>query len=67
MFFKNKSHTQILRDAGWDPQRVPDSDILIPSILAAQRLSQVKRLRDPVTGKMKLEETELLLEQRSPA
>jgi hypothetical protein len=60
MFFKNKSHTQILREAGWDPERIPDSDILFPSILAAQRLSQVKRLRDPATGKMKLEETELV-------
>ncbi|CAH0023625.1 unnamed protein product [Clonostachys rhizophaga] len=60
MFFKNKTHTQILRDAGWDPQRVSDSDILIRSILAALRLSRVKRLKDPVTGKMKLEETELV-------
>ncbi|CAG9953236.1 unnamed protein product [Clonostachys rosea f. rosea IK726] len=60
MFFKNKSHTQILREAGWDPERIPDSDFLIPSILAAQRLSQVKRQRDPVTEKMKLEESELV-------
>ncbi|CAG9988105.1 unnamed protein product [Clonostachys byssicola] len=60
MFFKTKPHTQILREAGWDPERVPDSDVLFPSILAAQRLSQLKRLRDPVTGKMKVEETELV-------
>ncbi|CAH0053890.1 unnamed protein product [Clonostachys solani] len=60
VFFKTKPCTQVLRDAGWDPERIPDSDIVIPSILGAQRLSRVKRLIDPVTGEMKLEETELV-------
>lgn len=63
--FKQKSGLLIYRLADWDPDRVPDSDIDPMSALGMIRLSQTRRVRDPVTLAWRLEETELVKRTRA--
>ncbi|KAL6902502.1 hypothetical protein GGI43DRAFT_422180 [Trichoderma evansii] len=63
--FKQKSVLLMYGSADWDPDRVPDSDIDPKSALGIIRLSQTKRVRDPVTSVWRLEETELVKRTRS--
>jgi len=49
-FFKTKSLLQIYRDAEWLPDRVPDDEIEMPSVLGCVRLSQTKIVQELETG-----------------
>lgn len=59
-FFKTKSALMMYYDANWEPERIPDSAIRIPSVLYMLRLSETKRVTDPLTGEKRLDETELV-------
>ncbi|KAK4210691.1 hypothetical protein QBC37DRAFT_447678 [Rhypophila decipiens] len=60
MFFKAKSDLLLYYQANWDPDRVPDAELYLGSVLLGFRLSETKRIIDPATGEPKLEETELV-------
>ncbi|KAI7604084.1 hypothetical protein KC343_g14238, partial [Hortaea werneckii] len=64
-FFTVKSELMKYFDAGWVPQRIPDREVRIPSLLFAARVNQTERIVDPATGEKKLKDTELV--QRSRA
>ncbi|KAI0506199.1 hypothetical protein F5B22DRAFT_470697 [Xylaria bambusicola] len=59
-FFKTKSYLMACYAAGWNPDRIPDSDIPMPSLLGVYRISQAKHITDPATGKKRLEDTYLV-------
>ncbi|KAM0479946.1 hypothetical protein ACHAPX_004524 [Trichoderma viride] len=63
--FKQKSSLAMYGSAGWDPDRVPDSDVDPLSALGLIRLSQTRRIRDPVTSVWRLEETDLVQRARA--
>lgn len=59
-FFTLKPNLILYREAHWNTERIPESDITIASILALMRLSQTKQFIDPDTGKRRFEPTELV-------
>ncbi|KAK2867893.1 hypothetical protein FQN49_003366 [Arthroderma sp. PD_2] len=63
-FFKTKSMLTLHREAGWISERIPDSELAVTSVLALVRMAQVKRVKDPVTGEMVLESTDLVQRAR---
>ncbi len=58
--FKTKSALTMYHDADWAPEKIPDNDIRIPSLLYVVRLGEVKRTTDPISGKVTLDETPLV-------
>lgn len=60
IFFTLKPNLILYREANWNPERVPERDITIGSLLGMMRLSQTKQFFDPKTGKRRLEPTELV-------
>ncbi|KNG89764.1 hypothetical protein ANOM_002006 [Aspergillus nomiae NRRL 13137] len=64
-FFQAKSFLRLYRAARWVPDRIPDEDIPIPSILGLFRLTEAKRVTDPVTGRIALEDIDLVKRARS--
>lgn len=60
MFFTFKPNLILCREADWNPELVPERDITVGSKLGIMRLSQVKQLVDPKTGKRRFEHTELV-------
>ena len=64
-FFKTKSALVMYSDVDWVPEKIPDGEIRIPSLLYMVRLSETKRVVDSLTGEKRLEETTLV--QRSKA
>lgn len=59
-FFKTKSALVMYHDAAWVPEDIPESEIRFPSVLAMVRLSETEKVLDPITGKERLKETELV-------
>lgn len=59
-FFKTKSVLIMYYDAQWIPDRIPDSDVPIPSLLYVLRLSDTGRDTDPTTKEQHLRETNLV-------
>ncbi|KAJ2996581.1 hypothetical protein NUW58_g928 [Xylaria curta] len=64
-FFKTKSYLMACHGAGWNPDRIPDSDILMPSMLGIYRISQTKHIADPITGQKRMEDTDLVNRARA--
>ncbi|KAJ6784219.1 hypothetical protein PWT90_01797 [Aphanocladium album] len=64
VFFKRNSFLLQLNAAGWNPDRIPDSEVTVPSTLALHRISQNKPITDPVTGKRRMEDTYLVKKAR---
>ncbi|KAI1112357.1 hypothetical protein F5Y14DRAFT_442694 [Nemania sp. NC0429] len=64
-FFKTKSYLMACHAAGWNAERIPDSDIPMPSLLGGYRISQTKHTVDPITGQKRLEDTELVNRMRA--
>ena len=58
--FRTKTALMMYYDADWSPERIPDKEIRIPSVLYMVRLSETKRVTDPLSGHTKLEDTELV-------
>lgn len=58
-FFRKKSTLVILREAGWNIDRIPDADISFSSVLGMLRITQAKHITDPVTGKKRMKQTEI--------
>lgn len=59
-FFTLKPNLILYREAHWNTERIPESDITISSMLALMRLSQTKQFIDPDTGKRRFKRTELV-------
>lgn len=59
-FFKSGSLLRVLHKAEWDLDRIPDEDIPFPTMLGFIRIAETKKTRDPITGKMKLAENDLI-------
>jgi len=49
----------MLYDAGWVPEKIPDADVRLQSILYMMRVVNTERVTDPKTGERRLKETEL--------
>ncbi|KAH8802625.1 hypothetical protein F5884DRAFT_802467 [Xylogone sp. PMI_703] len=64
-FFTQKSLLRLFAEADWIPERIPDEDIHLMSVLSMARLSQTKIITDPETGKRVLDSTELVKRARS--
>ncbi|KAK5993725.1 E2 ubiquitin-conjugating enzyme 7 [Cladobotryum mycophilum] len=64
-FFKQKSNLVLYREADWDPDRIPESDIQPWCFLSMIRISQTKSFIDPVTGERRLEDTDLVKRKRA--
>ncbi|KAI1162817.1 hypothetical protein F5B18DRAFT_622278 [Nemania serpens] len=64
-FFKSKSYLMACHEAGWNPDRIPDVDIPMPSLLGFYRISQTKRIVNPVTGQKRMEDTDLVNRARA--
>lgn len=64
-FFQAKSLLRLYRAADWVPERIPDEDVTVPLILSIFRLAEAKRVIDPVTGRVTLEDTDLVKRARS--
>lgn len=58
--FKTKSALMMYHDSNFTPDRIPDGDIRIPSMLCMHRLSQVEQVADPSCNEKRLKETELV-------
>jgi hypothetical protein len=48
--YTHKSELVAYKKAGWDPDRIPDSDVHYTSALGLTRLSQMSRLYNPATS-----------------
>src|SRR5207247_1372305 len=64
-FFKSKANLLLYRNAEWNQERIPESDIAVGSMLAMLRLGQTKRVVDPATGERRLEDTDLVRRARA--
>lgn len=53
--FKHKSELSLYKKAGWDPDRIPDSDVSHMSALGLIRLSQMSRIYRPATNSWMIE------------
>lgn len=58
-FFTGKSDLMMLYDAGWVPEKIPDADVRLQSVLYMMRVVNTERVTDPETGEQRLRETEL--------
>ena len=59
-FFKTKPNVLLYRQALWIPDRIPESDIHPATTLAMTRIACTKRFKNPGTGKVRFEETDLI-------
>lgn len=58
--FTLKPNLILYREANWNTDRVPESEIRVGSLLGMMRLIQTKQSVDPETGKRRFEPTELV-------
>ncbi|TKW55997.1 hypothetical protein CTA1_11360 [Colletotrichum tanaceti] len=63
--FRKKSNLLLYREAGWNLDRIPDSELEPLSVLGCVRVSQTKQVVDPATGRKRLADTELVRRLRS--
>ncbi|TFB04190.1 hypothetical protein CCMA1212_003998 [Trichoderma ghanense] len=61
--YKHKSELVLYKRAGWDPDRIPDSDVHHMSALGLIRLSQMSRLYNPATSDWMIAGANLLRSQ----
>ena len=59
-FFTTKSNLVLYRQVDWDLNRIPDSEVQWPSLLAMSRISRVQQITDPVTGVRTFQENDLV-------
>ncbi len=59
-FFKEKSFLMLCDEAGWNPDRIPDRNVHLPSMLGFYRKSQTKHIVDPITRQRRMEDTDLV-------
>ncbi|KAI1193100.1 hypothetical protein F5X97DRAFT_315343 [Nemania serpens] len=64
-FFKTKSFLMVCHGAGWNPDRISDSDIPLPSLFGYYRIGQTKHIVDPITGQKKMADTDLVNRARA--
>ncbi|KAF9877452.1 hypothetical protein CkaCkLH20_05152 [Colletotrichum karsti] len=63
--FRMKSNLLLYREAGWNVDRIPDSDIEPRTMFGWARISQTKRVIDLATGQQRFEDTELIRRARA--
>jgi len=59
-FFTGKSDLMMYYDAGWVPEKIPDADVRLKSMLYMMRVMNTERVIDLETGEHRLKETELV-------
>ncbi|KAF2850423.1 hypothetical protein T440DRAFT_450249 [Plenodomus tracheiphilus IPT5] len=64
-FFKEKSTLMMYYDADWLPERIPDNEIKIPSMMYLIRMMQTEQEVDPATNEKRTKETELVRRARA--
>ncbi|KAJ5589096.1 hypothetical protein N7537_011774 [Penicillium hordei] len=64
-FYKERTLLQVFNRANWALARIPDEELPLSTGLAFIRLAEVKRRRDRVTGKVTLDDTDLVKRARS--
>ncbi|KAF4442143.1 hypothetical protein FALBO_17303 [Fusarium albosuccineum] len=64
-FYKKPSSLALYRKADWNADAVPDNDITPGSFLFLQRIGRTKKIIDPETKKVRLEETPLIRNARA--
>ncbi|KAI1434363.1 hypothetical protein GGR50DRAFT_687666 [Xylaria sp. CBS 124048] len=64
-FFKTKSYLMACHESGWNPDRIPDCDVPMPSLLGIYRISQTRRIVDSITGRKRLADTDLVRRARA--
>ncbi|KAI2636277.1 hypothetical protein GGS26DRAFT_486893 [Hypomontagnella submonticulosa] len=64
-FFKAKPLPLTYREASWNLDRIPEKDITVGSLLCFLRIARTKQLVDPITGKRRLEDTDLVCRLRA--
>lgn len=64
-FFKQKTNLILYRQADWNPERIPEADIPVASMLGMIRLGLTKQTVDPATGRKRIEETDLVKRARA--
>lgn len=65
--FNTKSNLLLYREAGWDLDRIPDSDLQPYSMLGMLRIAHTKQVVDPATGKRRLADTDLVRRLKAKA
>lgn len=63
-FFRAKPFTQVLRDAEWDLDKIPDTEMPLKSIIGSVRVCQTELVRDQKTGALVPKETDLVRRAR---
>ena len=63
-FFTTKSNLVLYRQVDWDLDRIPDTEVPWPSLLAMSRLSGVKQTTDPLTGAQILDQNDIVKRAR---
>ncbi|KAI1816979.1 hypothetical protein GGS20DRAFT_535631 [Poronia punctata] len=63
-FFTKKSYLMACSQADWNIEKIPDSDIPMPSLLGSYRLMHTKHTVDPKTRELKMEDTDLVRRAR---
>ncbi|KAI5853289.1 hypothetical protein GGS23DRAFT_620885 [Durotheca rogersii] len=64
-FLRTKSFLMACHGTGWNPDRIPDSDIPVSSLLGIYRISQTKHIVDPITGQKRMDDTDLVKRART--
>jgi hypothetical protein len=64
-FFKTKSNLLLYREVDWDPERIPESELAVQSMLGMTRIAQTKTVVDPATGKKRMLDTDLVQRARA--
>jgi hypothetical protein len=64
-FFRAKPFTQVLRDAGWDLDKIPDAEMPLKTIIGSVRVCQTEMIRDQKTGALVPKDTDLVRRARS--
>ncbi|OAA80111.1 hypothetical protein LEL_03597 [Akanthomyces lecanii RCEF 1005] len=65
LFFRRGSFLLQLNAAGWNPDRIPDAEVTVPSTLALHRISQSRPVTDPSTGRKRMEDSLLVSRARA--
>ena len=64
-FFNIKSNLLLYREADWNPERIPETDMAPTSILGLTHLAQTNQVVDPQSGERRLEDTDLVNRARA--
>lgn len=65
LYFRQKTNLMLYREAGWNLERIPESETLPHTVLGMIRIAQTKRIVDPATGYKTFEKTDLVMRAKA--